>query len=128
MGPDRGVVGNMTKIGAYLINSRKENVTNPLEILAKSYMAEITTHPCEDGNGRTAVLTSMMLAQDLGLPMPLYSKADTNMIRALGEQMKPEENITPIDAMVAVAQAIDRRLTFEESLYFGEESAANPTE
>lgn len=113
--PERYVKANMETISTFIMKAKHEK-TNPLEIMAKAYMAEITSHPCEDGNGRTAVMTSMSLAKDLGLPMPLYSKIEVNMMRALAGQMQPEQNITPLDAMRSVAKAMDRRLTFEESL------------
>lgn len=97
------------------IKSKPDDV-NPIEILAKQYQAEVSNHACPNGNGRSALLNLMATAQDLGLPMPLMTKEGTKMIHAMGGQVDPEDNMSPIDAMAAVSQGIDRMLQAQETV------------
>lgn len=112
---------NVKHISEYLTDALKkmknnEAAPNPIEILGKSYQAEITNHTCSNGNGRAAVLNLMANAQDFGLPMPLLSKPATRMIHAMHEQMAYKDNMSPLDAAMGVAQGIDSMLRLQEEL------------
>lgn len=114
----KDTLANVKAVSSYVegyLKTKPEDV-NPMEVLAKQYQAEISNHSCPNGNGRSGLLNLMATAADLGLPMPLLTKEGTKMIHAMGGQVHPDDNMSPVDAMAAVSQGIDRMIAVQESI------------
>jgi hypothetical protein len=90
---------------------------NPIELMAKQYMTDITIHPCVDGNGRSALLSMFPIANKFGLPVPLVTDLGTCIFHPQNGQATKECSAHPADAMAAVAQGMRLYLELRERVF-----------
>lgn len=119
------VVGeNLEALNDYISTKLKDTDVNPIELIAKQYMMDVTVHPCIDANGRSALLSTFPLAQKFGLPWPLVTKTGSEVFHCQAGQANDTDALHPADVMAYIAEGMSNNLKLQEQLLEGLKSQA----
>ena len=110
---------NMLLLDQY-VAEKLRSVTDPIEVMAKQYVAHVTIHPCVDANGRSALLAIFPLANKFELPWPLVTENGSKVFHCQNQQAESGKTIHPVDAMAYIIEGMYLNLELQRVIIDGE--------
>lgn len=112
--PPQCIEQNLNELNNWVAKNLK--TANPIELMSKQYVCDVTIHPCVDANGRSSLLALFPLAGQFELPWPLVTKRGAEVFHCQNGQATPGKTIHPADAMAYIVEGMDRHLLMMEAL------------
>lgn len=113
---------NMSGLDDYVSSSLKDSSADPIELIAKQYMTDVTIHPCVDANGRSSLMATFPLADKFGLPWPLVTKKGSEVFHCQDGQAEDGHAMHPAEVMAHIVEGMSNNLALQEALLDDPES------
>jgi hypothetical protein len=114
--PKELVTQNLALVDQYVAEGLGAQDTDPIELIAKQYMLDVTIHPCIDANGRSSLMATFPLAETFGLPWPLVTKKGSNVFHCQNGQAADGHALHPAEAMAFIVEGMSANLDLQEQL------------